>query len=191
VSVLAIDTSSRWRAVSVLTHRDGRLVGSRVGDGGRLDTGLAQQLEDLAESDLEALVVVTGPGSYTGVRAGMAAALGIAHARRLPLHGIGALEVVGAGSPGTTWVAVGAGRGAVYAARCRLEAGAMRCRPAVRLTLDSLAAAVGAEALGSPDKLAVEGLRLVDPVSALAAAVPVALARPPLSFAGLSAIRVD
>ena len=41
-----------------------------------------------------AVVVVTGPGTYTGVRAGMAAALGIAHARGLPLHGIGSLEVV-------------------------------------------------------------------------------------------------
>ena len=46
-----------------------------------------------------AVVVVTGPGTYTGVRAGMAAALGVAHARGLPLHGVGSLEVVACGDP--------------------------------------------------------------------------------------------
>ena len=48
-----------------------------------------------------AVVVVTGPGTYTGVRAGMAAALGVAHARNLPLHGVGSLEVVAEWRPGS------------------------------------------------------------------------------------------
>ena len=67
-----------------------------------------------------AVVVVTGPGTYTGVRAGMAAALGIADARNLPLYGVGALEVVARGDPeanGEDWVVSDAGRGALYVAR--------------------------------------------------------------------------
>ncbi len=59
-----------------------------------------------------AVVVVTGPGTYTGVRAGMAGALGVAQARNLPLYGVGSLEVVASGDPA-------AGRGRLGRRGCR------------------------------------------------------------------------
>ena len=56
-------------------------------------------LAELGVSGLEAVVVVTGPGSYTGLRAGMAAGLGLAHALGIPLHGVSSLEVAARSAP--------------------------------------------------------------------------------------------
>ena len=54
-------------------------------------------------SDLTALAVVAGPGSYTGVRIGVSMAKGLAAAHDLPLIGVTTLDVLAAGhSPNTT-----------------------------------------------------------------------------------------
>ncbi len=68
---------------------------------------------------LKLLAVATGPGSYTGLRIGMALIKGIALARHLPVIGIPTLEIVAESvpvSPGLSLVAtlqVGRGRLAV------------------------------------------------------------------------------
>jgi tRNA threonylcarbamoyladenosine biosynthesis protein TsaB len=65
--------------------------------------------------NLKALGVATGPGSFTGLRIGMALAKGIALARHLPIIGIPTLDIVAESlpvSPGFTLAAVlQAGRG--------------------------------------------------------------------------------
>jgi hypothetical protein len=43
----------------------------------------------------------------------------------------------------------------------------------------------------STEPLPIDGLVLVDPASALAASIPLALSRPPLDPAGLTALYVD
>jgi tRNA threonylcarbamoyladenosine biosynthesis protein TsaB len=48
----------------------------------------------LALSDIEALGVTVGPGTFTGLRVGLAAARGIALARGLPLVGVTTLEAI-------------------------------------------------------------------------------------------------
>ncbi len=50
----------------------------------------------LSPSDLEALAVTIGPGTFTGLRVGLAAARGMALARALPLVGVTTLEAVAA-----------------------------------------------------------------------------------------------
>jgi tRNA threonylcarbamoyladenosine biosynthesis protein TsaB len=68
---------------------------------------------------LKVLAVATGPGSYTGLRIGLALAKGIALARHLPIIGIPTLEIVAESvpvSPGLSLAAilqVGRGRLAV------------------------------------------------------------------------------
>lgn len=72
--------------------------------------------------DLTALAVVRGPGSYAGVRIGVAMAKGLAAARGLPLVGVSTLEALAAGQPkyaGTLIGVVRAGRGRVIAGRFR------------------------------------------------------------------------
>ena len=65
--------------------------------------------------NLKLLAVATGPGSFTGLRIGMALAKGIALARRLPIIGIPTLEIVAESqpvSPGFSLAAIlQAGRG--------------------------------------------------------------------------------
>jgi tRNA threonylcarbamoyladenosine biosynthesis protein TsaB len=52
-----------------------------------------------AITDLEAIAIATGPGSFTGLRIGMAFAKGLALARRIALVGIPSLDVLAAGQP--------------------------------------------------------------------------------------------
>ena len=159
-----------------------------------------------------AVVVVTGPGTYTGVRAGMAAALGIADARSLPLYGVGALEVVASGDPEADagdWVVSDAGRGALYVARVGDAAHATRVALGAfdggGLQLVSGDSGAGAGALGagagqfnaggarvlSSDVIDLAVVVMIDPALALARAVPLALSRPALDREGLTAVYVD
>ena len=57
-----------------------------------LETVLAEAA--LGFSDLDALAVTVGPGTFTGLRVGLAAARGIALARQLPLVGVTTLEAI-------------------------------------------------------------------------------------------------
>jgi tRNA threonylcarbamoyl adenosine modification protein YeaZ len=186
VSVLAIDTSSRSRVVCVLATADGDLLDSEVIDDRPVAVSLPPALARMLATVDRGVVVVTGPGTYTGVRAGMAAALGVAHVRRLPLHGVGSLEVVASGDPDAApgdWVVSDAGRGALYVAHVGDAANPSRTRQA---GFD----AGGARVL-STDGIAIAGVILLDPARSLARAVPLALSRPALERAGLTARYVD
>ena len=59
-------------------------------------------IADCARGDLELVIVDAGPGAYGGIRAGMAAAEGIAIALGLPCVAVGRLEI-------EAWAHVGAG----------------------------------------------------------------------------------
>lgn len=49
---------------------------------------------DVSMSDLSGLVVVNGPGSFTGLRVGLATVQGIAQALSLPIYPVSSLQVV-------------------------------------------------------------------------------------------------
>ena len=57
-----------------------------------LETLLAEAA--LSFADLDALAVTVGPGTFTGLRVGLAAARGLALARSLPLVGVTTLEAI-------------------------------------------------------------------------------------------------
>ena len=90
--ILAIDTSTRSSVVTVgrgepasvsrrdVSHRHGSHVLEQV------EAVLAGA--DLRLADVEALAVGTGPGSFTGLRVGMATAKTLAYTRSLPLVGL-------------------------------------------------------------------------------------------------------
>lgn len=63
--------------------------------------------------DLGAIVVTSGPGSFTGIRVGLGTAKGLAEARRTPLVAVSRLAVL-AHVAGTKAAALDAGRGEFY-----------------------------------------------------------------------------
>ena len=70
-----------------------------------------------APDELAAIAVAVGPGSFTGLRVGLAAAKGLALAHRLPLLGIPTLDFVAyphQAQPVPVIAVIQAGRGRVY-----------------------------------------------------------------------------
>jgi tRNA threonylcarbamoyl adenosine modification protein YeaZ len=193
VSVVAIDSASRTRAWVLLAAADGSVIDQRELPGGELDRRLPGIVAELLTSEVTAVVVLTGPGSYSGVRAGMAAALGLAAARGLPLHGLGnltGLASIADVDDGTEFTVVSdAGRGGVYVARFTRRGPLVdQVAPVRRITVQEVD--TRGRLLATTQ---IQGLRTeqVDAVCVLAAAVPRALARPPLAPLGLRAIHVE
>jgi tRNA threonylcarbamoyladenosine biosynthesis protein TsaB len=90
----------------------------------RLDEMLSRHR--LAGPDLDGLAVVTGPGSFTGIRIGLAAAQGLADSWSKPLAGLHALELLALHPDlpdGPVCTALAASRGGVYAAAYRRASG--------------------------------------------------------------------
>jgi tRNA threonylcarbamoyl adenosine modification protein YeaZ len=187
MSVLAIDTATRSRTVVVVATRDGEQIRGVVTRDQPAGASLPVAIASLLSLVDLAVVVVTGPGTYSGVRAGMAAALGIAQARDLPLYGIGSLEVAACWprpeADGDPWVVADAGRGGLYVARSSTPA------PPKRVAASAFDA--GAAGVVSTEALSIDGLLVVEPARALAHAVVLALSRPPLDRAGLTAVYTE
>ena len=110
---LAFDTATSI-ATSALV-RDGEVLGERASTAVRVLADAEELLSGagLDASAVDAVVVGTGPGSFTGVRLGIAAARGLSFALDVPVAGIPTLAALAAGAPGAVPV-VDAGRREVF-----------------------------------------------------------------------------
>ena len=100
--VLAFDTATD-RATSALVD-DGEVLGERVSRASTLleDVDALLRQAGAHPRDVGALAVGTGPGSFTGIRIGLAAARGMALALGVPAAGVSTLDALAAGAPGST-----------------------------------------------------------------------------------------
>lgn len=99
MKILALETSAK--AVSAAVTEDGRVLCS-----GYQDTGLTHsrtlmpivehilQNTGLCVADMDAIAVAAGPGSFTGIRIGVAAAKGLAFAADKPAAGVSTLAAM-------------------------------------------------------------------------------------------------
>jgi tRNA threonylcarbamoyladenosine biosynthesis protein TsaB len=91
--------------------------------GARLLSAARECLEEcgLGWADLTAVAVALGPGSFTGIRVGLATALGLVEALGLKLVGVGSLDCIARGAGGeipaseTVCTTLPAGTGLLYA----------------------------------------------------------------------------
>ena len=97
--ILAFETSAK--AASVALTENGKLLGEIYQNTGLTHSQtLMVMAEDLLKqcgktvNDVTAVAVAEGPGSFTGVRIGVAAAKGFAWGREIPCYGISTLEAM-------------------------------------------------------------------------------------------------
>ena len=111
---LAFDTATS--AATTALVRDGEVLGEAVSRAVRVleDANELLRAGGVERSELTGIVVGTGPGSFTGMRLGLAAARGLALALDLPVAGVSTLDALAAGAPGAVPV-VDAGRREVFA----------------------------------------------------------------------------
>ncbi|MDM8519682.1 tRNA (adenosine(37)-N6)-threonylcarbamoyltransferase complex dimerization subunit type 1 TsaB [Anaerolineales bacterium HSG6] len=121
--ILAIDTATQYAGLALYTE-DGLHAEEAWFAGRRHTTELTPRIvrmlkgAEIQISDLTAIAVSIGPGSFTGVRIGLAIAKGLALPYRLPLIGVPTLDIVAYpfqkdGLP--VWAIVQAGRGRILA----------------------------------------------------------------------------
>ena len=97
--ILAIDTATRWLGVAV---HDGTAVLAESGWRclNNHTTELAVAIQNLMahakieSTDLNGLAVAIGPGSYTGLRVGLAMAKGMAMVHNIPILAVSTLDIV-------------------------------------------------------------------------------------------------
>ncbi len=173
--ILAFDTSSAISAVAVC---DGDRVlaqdDSPAEDGGKHGEVLLPRIEavlaaaGLRLQQLELIAVGVGPGSFTGLRVGLATAKGLALATGIALRGVGSLQVMAAGALAREQAAralavLDAGKGELFAAAFARVAGAQPLQPLLapqRMLPQALAQRVAAlAAAGEPLWLCGGGAR--------------------------------
>lgn len=165
--ILAFETSAKAGSVAVL--QDGKLLGESYQNTGLTHSQtLLSMAEDMLKScgltpgDVQAVAVAAGPGSFTGVRIGVAAAKGFAWGAELPCCGVSTLEAMAENLgvyDGYVLPVMDARRSQVYNALFSAEKGALtRLREDRAISLEELAADI--QGLDKPVFLVGDGSRL-------------------------------
>ena len=129
--ILAFETTAK--AGSVALMQDGKLLAESYQNTGLTHSQtILSMAEDMLKScgltprDVQAVAVAAGPGSFTGVRIGVAAAKGFAWGGELPCYGVSTLEAMALNLgiyEGYVAAVMDARRAQVYNAVFQVEAG--------------------------------------------------------------------
>jgi tRNA threonylcarbamoyladenosine biosynthesis protein TsaB len=142
VLIVAFDTATDVATSAVV--RNGEVLGELASRAVRVleDVDALLNASRLDRSELDALVVGTGPGSFTGLRMGLASARALAFALDLPLAGVSTLDALAAARPGVLPI-IDARRREIFT----LIGGEPVCLAPAELEIDAGTVCVGAGAL--------------------------------------------
>jgi len=160
---------------------------------------LAPALAELLErtgaqiSDVEALGVAIGPGSFTSLRVGLAFAKGLILARKLPVVGIPSLDILAAAQPIAKVplaAILQAGRTRIALGWYKVKANLWRPEGGITIsTVDTFAASIDAPTLVAGELTSDERLRLMRKKVNVQLAPPSRCVRRPAVLAELAWIR--
>lgn len=152
--ILAFDTATD-RATSALV-RDGVVLGERVSRASRVLADADDLLREAGaeQKDVTHVAVGTGPGSFTGIRIGLAASRGLAFSLDVPVAGISTLDALAEGAPGAVPV-IDARRREIFV---RLDEA--RCLPPAELDLAPGTVCVGDGAVRYREVLEEKGAEI-------------------------------
>lgn len=126
--ILALETSTA-AASAVVVDADGELLGASLSTGGplqarRLLEGVHEALRaaGVALDEVATIVCGLGPGTFTGLRIGVATARALAQAAGLPLAGVPSLEALARGLAADSTDAAGANASAAQTSAARSTA---------------------------------------------------------------------
>ena len=133
MKLLAFESSAKAASTALLS--DGCLLAEYTQNSGQTHSRTLMEMAknmlsgcDLTPQEIDAVAVADGPGSFTGVRIGMACAKGFAWGRQLPLYGVSTLEAMVRGAAcadGVYCACMDARKGQIYNAVFDWTAGAL------------------------------------------------------------------
>jgi tRNA threonylcarbamoyladenosine biosynthesis protein TsaB len=170
--LLATDTSGKEGSLALARGDGARLEILQVAalEGGNFSAQLVPQIavllakHRLTKSDVGGFAVASGPGSFTGLRVGLAAVKGLAEALGKPVVAVSRLEAVARASTaqGSVVAALDAGRRQAYVGEYEVAAESASCTKEHLLTWEELATCAASRIVVTPDKAIVEVLRQAD-----------------------------
>jgi tRNA threonylcarbamoyladenosine biosynthesis protein TsaB len=163
--LLVTDTSGKHGSVGLVRAGDAQgkneiqLVESVSLAGGTFSAQLVPQIAGLLgkhrldKNEVDAFVVISGPGSFTGLRVGLAAIKALAEILQKPIVPVSLLEVVAVAAKveGNVVAVLDAGRGEVYIGEYLVEREMARLRSEQLLRNSDYRAATRGYAVSTPD----------------------------------------
>lgn len=167
--ILAADTSGKNGSLALARFENGAQQTLDVVpiEGGTFSAQLVPQIaalltkHGLSKSSIDAFAVASGPGSFTGLRVGLAAIKALAETLHKPIAAVSLLEVVAlaAGRNGRVVAALDAGRSEIYAGVYEIENSRARCVSETLETVASFAALADGQLAVTPDPRLAEILK--------------------------------
>ncbi|HET9408021.1 MAG TPA: tRNA (adenosine(37)-N6)-threonylcarbamoyltransferase complex dimerization subunit type 1 TsaB [Candidatus Sulfotelmatobacter sp.] len=163
--LLAADTSGKQGSIALARAGENPGVQVEIIEvvplvGGTFSAQLVPQISALLEkhgfrkSDIGGFIVASGPGSFTGLRVGLAAIKALAEVLQKPIATVSLLEAVAlaSGKQGRVTTALDAGRGEFYVGEYEVEGGIARAVTERLTTKDELLEIAKSAALITPDR---------------------------------------
>lgn len=173
--ILGVDTSGKQGSIALLECGDENCEPLDVVplEGGTFSAQLIPQIASLlqrhgmSKHQIDAFAVVSGPGSFTGLRVGLAAIKALAEIFRKPIVPVSLLEAVAiaGGGEGRIHAALDAGRGEIYVGTYDVQDGTATCACEQVVVVGDLANDVTDGYVATPDQkladvIALKGIRV-------------------------------